>query len=197
VNEETVRSYERAADAYALQTPANIDESLLAFIEAFLALLGPAPRILEVGSGPGRDADLLEQRGATVVRTDAAWSFVRRLRAAGHEATLLNVLSDDFGGPYDGVFADAVFLHVPRQDLPGVLDKAHRAVRAEGGLAFTVKTGEGEQWSLEKLGLPRFFSYWTADAIRDLIRKSAWQLVDVREVAGRTAEWLHVLCRRA
>ncbi|MBO0881798.1 MAG: class I SAM-dependent methyltransferase, partial [Mycobacterium sp.] len=96
------------------------------------ALLGPTPRVLEIGTGTGRDADLLERRGASVVRTDAATSFVRRLRAGDHQADVVNVLTDDLGGPYDGVFANAVLLHLRRAELPGVLARLHDAVRPGG-----------------------------------------------------------------
>jgi hypothetical protein len=131
-----------------------------------------------------------------VVRTDAATSFVRRLRTAGHEADVVNVLIDDLGGPYDGVFANAVFLHLHREDVPGVLVRLHGAVRPGGALAFTLKVGAGDGWSREKLGLPRFFAYWTVAELRAAVEASPWQLVDVSEEAGTPTSWMQALCRR-
>lgn len=197
VNDATLRTYEQAADVYAATVAPVAAPAVVSLIDAFLAQLGPGPSILEIGSGIGRDADLLEQRGAQVVRSDAAVSFVRRLRAAGHDAVLLNVLRDDLGGPYAGVYANAVFLHIPRHLLPAVLGRLHDAVSPSGVLAFTLKSGDGEEWSDERLGLPRIFAYWRADAVADLVRRSPWRLVEISEVAGETGDWLQVLCRRA
>ena len=196
VNDATLRAYEMAADVYAAKSLAVVNGVLAALLDAFIELVWPAATVLELGSGTGRDADALEQRGARVVRTDAASSFVDRLRERGHDAALVNVLTDELGGPYDGIFANAVLLHVPREDMSAVLDRMFRAVAAGGALGFTLKVGEGDAWSDEKLGLPRFFAYWTAADVRRLIDSSPWQLVVLDEVSTGPTKWLHVLCRR-
>lgn len=76
-----------------------------------------------------------------------------------------------------------------------VLARVHACVRAGGGLAFTVKAGDGDGWPDDRLHSPRFFAYWSADALRSVIADSPRQLIKIREVAGTTAGWLHVLCR--
>ena len=48
--------------------------------------LDAGARVLEVGSGPGRDARALEEAGLSVRRTDITPAFVRMLRADGFEA---------------------------------------------------------------------------------------------------------------
>ncbi len=81
-------------------------------------------RVLELGSGPGREATVLERLGATVRRTDGTPAFVERLRAAGHDAHVLDARRDPLGGPYDAVFANAVLLHLSRPDLQALLGRA-------------------------------------------------------------------------
>jgi len=67
---------------------------------------------------------------------------------------------DDFGGPYDAVLADAVLLHVTREQFVDVLQRARHAVASGGVLAITLKEGDGEAWTEAKLGRPRHFTYW-------------------------------------
>lgn len=128
--------------------------AVLAYLDRVARLVG-AGTVLEFGSGPGWDASYLESRGPRVVRTDGAPAFVAMLRAAGHSARLLDVRVDDFGGPYDAVLADAVLLHLTREEFVDVLRRARRAVRSGGLLALTLKEGDGEAWTQAKLGLPR------------------------------------------
>ena len=78
------------------------------------------------------------------------------------KAGLLDMTTDDFGGPFGLVLANAVLLHLTAIQLDDVLRKAAEAVGTQGLLAFTVKEqgGDGEAWTTAKTSAstPR----WTA-----------------------------------
>jgi hypothetical protein len=152
--------------------------------------------VLEIGSGPGWDADHLEFRGLRVVRTDAVSAFVERLRAAGHDARLLDVRTGELGGPYQAVLANAVLPHLDRDQFEDVLRRARCAVVVGGALGFTVKEGDGAGWSDHKLGLPRHFTYWREPALRAVLRRTGWRVDYLDHVAVRDNCWLRVLARR-
>lgn len=203
--ERTLLAYERGADRYAERT----DDHRAGLVDDLLALVPAGSLVLELGSGPGRDADALEAAGLRVDRTDGAAAFVDRLRAAGHDARLLDVRDDDgprdadgrptpWGGPYDAVFADAVLLHVARDATGPVLERARRAVRPGGVLAATVKRGDGDGWSDRKLDDPRWFTYWTEDALATVVTAAGWRGVTVRETTrpGADERWLTVTAHR-
>ena len=98
-------------------------------IDAFVDVLGGTGRILEIGSGGGRDACELERRGLLVRCTDVAQGFVDLLRADSFEADQLDPLTDDLADPrhpdtpYDGVWSCACLFHVARDDLVTVLGR--------------------------------------------------------------------------
>jgi SAM-dependent methyltransferase len=142
-NVTTLASYEAAADQYVAHQPPTAPAALLTFVDAIAELLPNGGRVLEIGSATGQDATLLEARGLRVCRTDATVGFVNRLRAHGVEAEILNVLTDELGGPWDGIFANAVFVHLNVYELAGVLAKTARSVTPGGILGFTVKEGDG------------------------------------------------------
>ncbi|WP_439693033.1 GNAT family N-acetyltransferase [Curtobacterium sp. SP.BCo] len=197
--ERTLAAYEHGADAYAERT----DDHRAGLVDDLLALVPAGAHVLELGSGPGRDALALEAAGLVVMRTDGARAFVDALRAAGHDARVLDLRDDDFRpdadpAPYDAVFANAVLLHVDREALPAVVDRARRAVRPGGVLAATLKRGDGEAWSSRKLDRPRHFTYWTEDALSAAVERSGWTDVVVRETTRPGAEerWLTVTARR-
>jgi SAM-dependent methyltransferase len=194
-NARTLAAYERQALAYREQTRhvVSADDPLV------LAVARHAPDgiVLEVGSATGRDAAALESLGRRVRRTDATRAFVDMQRAEGHEVDVLDVLRDPLvdeeHGPYAAVFANAVFLHFAPDDLRLVLAKVRAALRPGGLLGFSVKVGDGSEWSEHKLGLPRFFQYWRPEPLRALVETAGFRVVELREDPGPNWDWLIVL----
>lgn len=199
MNARTLAAYEAHAQRYREQTENLVsdgDRQLL------LDLAGAAPPgvVLEIGSAHGRDARALESLGRSVRRTDAARAFVDLLRADGHLADVLDVLTDqlvdDHHGPYAAVLANAVFLHFQPDELRGVLAKVLGALLPGGVLGFSVKVGEGSGWSTHKLGAPRFFQYWQPDPLRRLVERQGFTIVGVAVDEGPVQDWIRVLARR-
>ena len=173
-------------------------------LQAFLGrVAGPVPggTVIEVVSGPGRNADHLESRGLSVQRTDATAAFVDRLRADDHDVRPLDVRTDPLdvrtdplGGPYDAVFAQAVLRHLSREQLAAFAGRALAAVRRGGVLAAvrlggvlaaTVKEEDGEAWTTDKLDAPRWFTYLLAPALRVVFEASGWSVISLIHVRGR------------
>lgn len=189
----TLGSYQAAARRYREES-GPLDPAVTAFLDRLAQMVGTGT-VLELGSGPGADADYLEGRGPRVVRTDAVPAFVEMLQADGHRARVLDVRVDDLGGPYDGVLANAVLLHLTREEVTDVLARARGAVTGEGCLAFTLKEGDGEAWSSVKLDLPRHFTYWREPQVRAALQDTGWRTLAVDHVAGISEQWLFVLAR--
>lgn len=141
----------------------------MTFLDGIAGRLPPAPRVLEIGSGTGQDADLLEARGLSVRRTDAARAFVDQLRGRGLTADVLNVITDELGGPWDAIYANAVFLHLNARELMQIFGNTAAAVVPSGMLAFTLKVGDGEGWTTTTLNRPRHFTYGREPALRAVL----------------------------
>lgn len=187
-NEVTLATYEQAAERFRQSIPSGLNDYLIGLVDEALPAGG---HILELGSGTGRDAVELERRGHRVRRTDAAMSFVEMIRADGFAVDRLNALTDDFGGPYDVVFADAVFLHFDRDQLATVLRKARDAAPL---LAFSTREGDGGEWSTRFLDLPRHFTYWLEDPLRELLADTGWTIRSLRLSELRSgSSWFNIL----
>lgn len=190
---ETLLAYERHARQYIEQTSTTPSP----LIDDLIELTAVGQRVLELGSGPGRDALALEAAGLVVDRTDGAASFVGRLRADGHSARVLSIHAADYGGPYDAVFANAVLLHVPRSQLSGVLSVARRATRVGGVIVASFKKGDGEGWSEKKLDARRHFTYWREEPLRDAVIAAGWTPIRVVDTTQPTSSerWITVTAR--
>ena len=192
---ETVRSYGRDAAAYVAST-SEMSEAVRADLEDFAGRLGPGARVLEIGSGGGRDAALMEELGLQVRRTDITPAFVELLREQGHEADVLDPLTDDLAsadGSYDAVWANASLLHVARENLPTVLRRLAEVTRIGGLLRIAVKEGDGDGWSTHgSITSPRHFTYWREAPLGALVEGAGWREVGVDRGPGRTPgeSWL-------
>ncbi|TCV69384.1 MULTISPECIES: class I SAM-dependent methyltransferase [Neorhizobium] len=203
---DTVRSYDAVAAEYAAEAAA-MPEWVATEIDVFVTALGGSGRVLEIGSGGGRDALALEKRGISVRRTDISKGFVELLRASGYEADLLDPLIDDLadpqrpGAPYDGIWACACLIHVAREDFGTVLGRLAEATRSGGRLHASVREGDGEDVSTHgRDAAMRHYveTYWREPSLRSAIRDAGWIVSDIRRCMGRPDDWwLSVQASRA
>jgi 2-polyprenyl-3-methyl-5-hydroxy-6-metoxy-1,4-benzoquinol methylase len=143
-NLHTIESYETYAEQYSQNVahfPAPVDAAALTRVAA---AAGHDGNILEIGSGPGWEADFLETLGVSVRRTDATRRFLEIQAARGKKGDVLNVITDDLGGPYDAIVAMCVLIHVPRDHIDHVLKKIAQALRPSGSFLVSMRVGEGE-----------------------------------------------------
>lgn len=172
ISRRTIESYEGFADEYAGLgnpfPPANVEAAL----RMVAVTIPPGGTILEIGSGPGWEADFIETLGVSVRRTDATRRFLELQAARGKKAELLNVITDQLGGPFEAIVALCVLIHVPRDDIDHVLRKIAEALCASGAFLVSMREGDGEDTGNYHT------VYWRRDEFAARI-----------EAAGFTIEW--------
>ena len=203
---DTVQAYDATAAEYAAEA-ATMPEWVATEIDMFVTVLGGSGRVLEIGSGGGRDAIALERRGISVRRTDISKGFVDLLRERDFEADLLDPLTEDLadprrpGTPYDGIWACACLIHVAREDFGTVLGNLAEATRTGGPLHVSVREGDGEEQSThgEGAALRRYVeTYWREPALRSELTAAGWIVGEIRRCVGRPNDcWLSVRASRA
>jgi SAM-dependent methyltransferase len=200
----TVRAYDASAAEYRDATR-DLPDPVVAAIGRLVGVLPAGARVLEIGSGPGRDARALEEAGLSVRRTDVAPGFVSMIRSEGHDADVVDPLTDDLADPgapgtaYDAIWANASLLHVRREDLPTVLTRLAGATKPDGLMYASLKEGDGESWSVHgSISAPRFFTYWREEPLRRALQGAGWSVEHVgRHPGSRGEPWLEVLASRS
>jgi SAM-dependent methyltransferase len=151
VDEETLQFYRDNARSYADWAKAPSTR-----LKGFLALLPPGGSILELGCGAGNHSAVMLEAGFAVRATDGSPEMAEiASRRLGHpvEAMLFHEL--DTREAYDGVWASACLLHVPRDELAAILGCIHRALKPSGVFYASFKIGEGD--GRDDLG--RYYNY--------------------------------------
>ncbi len=124
---------------------------------ARLAEAVPGGHVLEIGSGPGWDADQLEEAGLTVRRTDITQAFIDQQRARGRQVDRLDAINDDLGGPYDAVVALHVLQHVRAGGVHrGAGEGRGRPATRWAGSSSSIPVGEGTSWEDGRSGRPYY-----------------------------------------
>jgi SAM-dependent methyltransferase len=195
VDEKTLQFYSNHAQAYAEREIT----SRQARLTAFLAQLAPSARILELGCGAGADTAAMLGRGIDVHPTDgsAEMAAVASQRLGRPVGTLLFHELDEVEA-YDGVWANACLLHVPREQLANVLGLIRRALKPGGCFYASYKAGDVDGRDT----LDRYYNYPTPDWLRATYAQAgSWSSLSIEsgEVRGfddKQAEMLFVVARK-
>lgn len=191
MNDKTIRYYDMHAGDFIAGTE-NAD--MQACREKFLQYLKPGQKILDAGSGSGRDVIAFREAGYEVEAFDASAEICRLAsEKTGIEVKQMRFEELEGEDAYHGIWACASLLHVNPADLPDVLNRLYRLLVPEGILYASFKYGTGER---EKEG--RYFYDLTEETCRDLLRNAGFSIKelfitqDVR--SGRSHErWVNVI----
>ena len=132
------------------------------------------PRVLELGSGPGRDAQHFSDRCRFAVEAlDLSPQMVARCERRGITARVCD-FSDGLeaaASSVDAVFAMNSLLHVPKRKLPTVLADVARVLRPGGVFYAGLYGGEDFEgcWQADPSSPARFFAYYTDLALLALV----------------------------
>jgi len=190
----TARFYSDNAVTYA----ATLSEASLNRLDRFLAKLQPGAEVLELGCGNGRDSAEMIARGFRAVPTDGTPEMTQEAsKRLGIPVGVLRFEDIDMVAAFDGVWANACLLHVPRAELGGILFKINTALRPGGVFYASFKAGEAEGHD----GLGRFFNYPSKDWLRSAYEAMPWASIEIDADRGsgydkQPTDWLHVIAAK-
>jgi SAM-dependent methyltransferase len=189
----TLNFYTSEAVPYAAQGGANHN-----WLKPFLEALPAGGRILELGYGGGRDSEAMLAQRFDVTPTDGTPELARQAEQRLGRPVLV-LLFEDLAEQdhYDGIWANACLLHVPRAELPSIIRRIHRALKAGGIFYASFKAGLQE--GRDEFG--RYYNYPSPDWLRAAYGPPHWQSIEITQTHGsgydrKPTEWLHVTAKK-
>jgi ubiquinone/menaquinone biosynthesis C-methylase UbiE len=181
--------YDKIADAYSklFFTTNRLEKT----VNEFLTMLPENAKILDVGCGPGGDAQYFIEKGFKVVGIDVSKEMLRiakrRVQKARFEVMDMRNLSFE-SQRFDGIFAAYSLIHIPKNNAEGVLREFHRVLKPSGLLFLSVYEGNGERFVDEPLlkGERIFTSFFTQNELKHLLLKSGFRVLKMEKRLNKT-----------
>lgn len=194
-DDPTLRFYAEHAAEYAAVERATTSIEL----ETFMSRLPQHGRVLELGTGSGRHAKTMIERGFDVDPTDGSAELaIEAAKLLGRPVKIMLFEELNAEAAYDGVWASASLLHVPVEALTLVLRRVHRAMVRGGHFFASYKAGDGA--GRDTLG--RYYNYPTSSALeRHYLEAANWEHLTITQSSGsgydkQPTQWLLAQTRK-
>lgn len=192
----SIRYYDKNSQDFYDRT---INADVQNLYQKFLKHIPKQGRILDAGCGVGRDSRFFLSQGYDVVPFDGSLEMVKMTSTLlGRDA--LHMLFQDmhFFDEFDAIWANASLLHVPYEDLRGVIEGFHKALRSSGILYASFKYGTSMRETEDRL----FFDM-NETSIEPYLKRlfsplEVWKSADTRSKVAPSPDksWLNFIARR-
>jgi len=172
------------------------------WIDYFVGKLPMGSAVLDVGCGAGRDALYLANKGLSITGIDFSEKLIEIAKKKVTKGKFMIMDFEKLSFPvnnFDGVWASASLYHIPKENLPGALQKINLVLK-KGGLFFSLfRVGEGERFTREKrenVILERFCAYYKPQEIENLLNKARFNDIKSELDFIETGAWVGVFARK-
>ena len=194
--ETTLHYYDEDPDRY-IRTALQADMSETR--SRFTKHLPAHAQILDFGCGSGRDTKAFLEEGFQVEAIDGSEELCKKASAyTGIQVKQMLFNDLDEIEKYDGIWANATLLHLPKAELKDVLQKLEKALKPNGILFASFKYG-----TFEGIRTERYYTDFTQETLKEFWTASTnlkifdeWITDDT--IPGREGlQWINILARKA
>lgn len=193
---QTIKTYDQMAEEYDAETTVFWEIIPKTFIKAFQKEI--TGNVLDVGSGPGRDALVMQEYGIDVTCLDASESMIKMSQARG----LKSIKGDFMNLPFDdqsfqGVWAYTSLLHVPKDQIDKALDEITRVLKPKGIFGLGMIEGDFNGYRESSgVNMPRWFSFYTKDELERLLKNHGFDIIYSESFKPKSKDYLNFIARK-
>jgi len=171
--------------------------------DKFISFLKQGSLVLDVGCGGGTKSQYMINKGLKVIGIDFSEKMIEIAKREVPKNKFLVMDMQDIGKlekNFDGIFLQAVLLHIKKKAVKGVLQKLLEKLK-KGGYVYVAVKEIGPKGVVEKIkteedyGYPyeRFFSYFTLDEIRGYLEKLGIKVIYEDITPQGNIRWIQVI----
>lgn len=193
---QTIDTYNKMAKEYDDETIDFWERFPRTFLDKFIELSGK--RIVDVGSGPGRDGLLLKQSGKEVVCVDASEAMVKLSSERGLESIVSSFDNLPFENEsFDGVWSYTALLHIPKKSIDTPLREISRVLNHSGIFALGLIEGSTEEYKESSgVDMPRWFSFYQKEEIEYLCKEHGFESIYFETFKPRSKRYLNFIFKK-
>lgn len=193
---QTIKTYDQMAEEYDTETAVFWEVIQRTFFEEFKKEI--TENVLDVGSGPGRDALVMQEYGIDVTCLDASESMVKISKARGLKTIKGDFMDMPFANKsFQGVWAYTSLLHIPKDQIDNALDEITRVLKDNGILGLGMIEGETEGYR-ESSGVnkPRWFSFYTKEELELLLKNHGFDIIYFETFKPKSKNYLNFIAKK-
>ncbi len=175
----------------------TVNLNMFMYLNRFLEMIPEGGSILDLGCGSGRDSEYFISMGYDVTALDGSEEMCSLASVhIGQEVLNMSFSEMDFDDVFDGVWANASLLHVPRSEMENILSKIICSLKRGGVLYMTFRYGD-----FEGVDGDRYFTEYRTRDLKELVAGfEELELIDIKKYEDVRSDmdriWIHVLVRK-
>ncbi|MDP3793000.1 MAG: class I SAM-dependent methyltransferase [bacterium] len=174
--------------------------------DKFVSLLKPNDLVLDVGCGGGVKSKYLIKKGLKIVGIDLSEKMIEIAQKEVPDAKFL--VADitkplEFDEKFDGIFAQAVLLHIYKKDIKKVIGNLASLLKPGGYLYVAVKglrDGQNEEQIIREndygYEYERFFSFYTLEDLNSYMKELGMDNIYNNVVSIGKTDWIQVIAKK-
>lgn len=196
MDQQTIDTYNKMAKEYDDETVDFWERFPRTFIGKFIELSGE--KIINIGSGPGRDGLLLQQSGKDIVCVDASEAMVKLSSDIGLPSVIADFNYLPFKNEsFDGVWSYTALLHTPKKSINTPLEEISRILKPSGIFALGLIEGDTEEYKESSgIDMPRWFSFYQKDEVVELCKNHGFEFIYFETFKPRSKNYLNFIFQK-
>ncbi|MBT3273011.1 MAG: class I SAM-dependent methyltransferase [Spirochaetales bacterium] len=149
--------------------------------------------VLEIGSGPGNAAQVIEVAGFDIECTDISPKMIELVQAKGITGRVLDCREiESIGKTYDAVFSVNSLLHIPKAEMPTVLRGIHKVMKKNSIFILGLWGGSDIEgiYDSDQYRPKRFFSLLSQMTLLSLLTE-VFQIEEYRRIVFDNDKFFH------
>ncbi|OGM98140.1 MAG: hypothetical protein A2735_00325 [Candidatus Yanofskybacteria bacterium RIFCSPHIGHO2_01_FULL_41_21] len=178
----------------------------IAGTDKFASYLKQGRSVLDVGCASGMKSEYLAKKGFVVTGVDFSGKMIelaqKRMPSRFFFVRDINEPLN-LKSKFDGIFAQAVLLHVPKNNIKKVLGNLLELLKSNGYIYIAVKKvneGQIEEQVIKEndygYEYERFFSFYTLDEMRGYLEEFGLKIVYSDVISTGKTEWIQVIAQK-
>ena len=169
----------------------------------FIHKLPPGSHVIDIGCAGGRDSEIFAHHGK-VTGIDVAETFVKaaQQRVPGGTFYVADALAMPFEGEtFDAAWANAVFVHLEKEQLPGALRETARVLKSGATFFLRVKekhVGDPEAVAKANEGRASEYTYFSKKEVEQALEHAGFVIDSLRqtESSRRGLVWIEIFAHK-
>lgn len=172
-------------------------------VNKFVSSLAHGGVVLDAGCGAGTKSRYLIGKGLNVMGIDFSKRMIEIAQREVPEGKFLTMDIRDaqkLKRTFEGIFLEAVLLHIPKKEIVGILRSLRDVLKPTGYLYAAVKekrpNGPEEEVKAENdygYRYERFFSYFTLDEMKKHMKEAGFSVCYENVTVSGTTHWIEII----